>query len=334
MTSSAKPSSASKWTMDPVNQNQMTRGFISFLVALPMWVMATEDSSRKAVTRSIGLIEKSVSVYIEERSCFSCHHQALSVMALGRAKLAGFTIQDNIVSAQTKFTLEYFTNRKDRLPKGEGVPGGSYSAGYALAGLTAAKEPANEISKALIQYLLKKQNKDGSWRIGTHRPPLEDSHFTATALGIKGIPEGTHTKRASNWLKQAKAKSTEDHTFKVLGLHWAKADPEKTAAAKTLLKLQREDGGWAQLPKMKSDAYSTGQVLAALKQSGLLKAGSPQYKQGVAWLLKNQKADGSWQVKTRSKPIQKYFESGFPHSKDQFISISATCWAVMALLAK
>ena len=296
--------------------------------------LGADDAMRMAAQRAIPLIEKSAAIYTEQRDCFSCHHQALTVMTLSRAKLAGLPVRDDAISEQSKFTLEYFSDRKDRLPKGEGVPGGSYSAGYALAGLTAAKEPANETSRALVQYLLKKQNKDGSWRIGTHRPPLEDSHFTATALGIEGTPKGTHTQRASNWLKQAKAKSTEDHTFKVLGLHWAKADQKKTDAAKVLLILQRSDGGWAQLPDMKSDAYATGQALTALKESGLLKAGSPQYKRGVAWLLKNQKADGSWQVKTRSKPIQKYFESGFPHGKDQFISISATCWAVMALVAK
>lgn len=304
-----------------------------FFIARINW-LAADDAARIAVQRAIPLIEKSAAIYTQERTCFSCHHQALTMMTLSHAKLAGLSVRDDTISAQSKFTLEYFGDRKDRLPKGEGVPGGSYSAGYALAGLAAAKEPANETSKALVQYLLKKQNKDGSWRIGTHRPPLEDSHFTATALGIKGTPEGTHTQRASNWLKQAEAKSTEDHTFKMLGLHWAKADQEKTAAAKALLKLQREDGGWAQLPEMKSDAYSTGQALTALKESSLLKVSSPQYKRGVAWLLKNQKTDGSWQVKTRSKPIQKYFESGFPHGQDQFISISATCWAVMALLEK
>jgi hypothetical protein len=52
----------------------------------------------------------------------------------------------------------------------------------------------------------------------------------------------------------------------------------------------------------------------------------------VAWLLESQLADGSWLVTTRSRPIQVYFESGFPHEKSQFISISATSWATMALI--
>ena len=50
-----------------------------------------------------------------------------------------------------------------------------------------------------------------------------------------------------------------------------------------------------------------------------------------SYLLKNQKEDGSWLVKTRSKPIQKFFDNGDPHGKNQFISISATSWATAAL---
>jgi len=306
--------------------------FLFFLTGINR--LAADDAMRMAAQRSIPLIEKSAAIYTQERDCFSCHHQALTVMTLSRAKLAGLSIRDDTISAQTKFTLEYFDDRKDRLPKGEGVPGGSYSAGYALAGLAAAKEPNNETTQSLVQYLLKKQNKDGSWRIGTHRPPLETSHFTATALGLKATAKTDHAKKAAQWLVKTEAESNEDHTFKILGLHWAGNKPATKAAAKSLLKLQGEDGGWAQTPDMNSDAYATGQALTALKESNLLKTSSPQYKRGVAWLLKNQKADGSWQVKTRSKPIQKYFESGFPHGKDQFISISASCWAVMALLAK
>jgi hypothetical protein len=53
----------------------------------------------------------------------------------------------------------------------------------------------------------------------------------------------------------------------------------------------------------------------------------------VAFLLKTQRADGTWAIKTRSKPFQPYYESGFPHGKDQFISIAATGWATAALAA-
>ena len=37
-------------------------------------------------------------------------------------------------------------------------------------------------------------------------------------------------------------------------------------------------------------------------------------------------------VKRHAAAIQKYFESGFPHEKSQFISICGTCWASLALM--
>lgn len=51
----------------------------------------------------------------------------------------------------------------------------------------------------------------------------------------------------------------------------------------------------------------------------------------VQYLLKTSKPDGTWHVQTRVFPFQKYFESGFPYGKDQWISAAATSWAVMAL---
>ena len=55
------------------------------------------------------------------------------------------------------------------------------------------------------------------------------------------------------------------------------------------------------------------------------------YLRGVKYLLETQQKDGTWRVLTRSEPIQEYFESGFPHKEDQFISIAASCWSVIAL---
>src|SRR5207302_3601012 len=94
--------------------------------------------------------------------------------------------------------------------------------------------------------------------------------------------------------------------------------------------LQRSDGGWAQTPELTSDAYATGQTLYALHESGV-PASDPVYRRGVAYLVRTQLDDGSWHVSSRSPKFQPYFQSGFPHDHDQWISASATAWATMGL---
>ena len=83
---------------------------------------------------------------------------------------------------------------------------------------------------------------------------------------------------------------------------------------------------------MKPDAYATGSVLVALHEAGGLSDQHSAWLRGLGYLLQTQKPDGSWHVESRAKPIQEYFESGFPHGKDQFISAFATGWATEALL--
>jgi hypothetical protein len=98
-----------------------------------------------------------------------------------------------------------------------------------------------------------------------------------------------------------------------------------------LVQTQREDGGWAQLDTLESDAYATGSALVVLHHAGGMQTTDPVYQKGMAFLLKSQREDGSWLVRSRSRPFQAYYESGFPHGKDQFISIAASGWATTAL---
>jgi hypothetical protein len=99
-----------------------------------------------------------------------------------------------------------------------------------------------------------------------------------------------------------------------------------------LLGEQRADGGWGQLSSLASDAYATGQALVALNESGNVAVTDSAYKRGVEYLLSTQLEDGSWCVRSRAIPFQPYFESGFPHGPDQWISAAATNWATMALI--
>jgi hypothetical protein len=82
---------------------------------------------------------------------------------------------------------------------------------------------------------------------------------------------------------------------------------------------------------MGSDAYATGEALYALHLAGKMPTTDPVYQKGVDYLRQTQAVDGSWHVKTRSIPVQPYFESGFPYGHDQWISAAGTSWAAMAL---
>jgi squalene cyclase len=80
-----------------------------------------------------------------------------------------------------------------------------------------------------------------------------------------------------------------------------------------------------------SDAYATGDALYGLYESGSLATSDPAYQRALGFLLKTQKPDGSWYVKSRAPKFQPYFESGFPYGHDQWISAAATAWAATAL---
>jgi len=47
--------------------------------------------------------------------------------------------------------------------------------------------------------------------------------------------------------------------------------------------------------------------------------------------LSTQLEDGSWFVKSRAMAFQPYFDAGFPHGFDQWISTAGTNWTTMAL---
>jgi hypothetical protein len=153
-------------------------------------------------------------------------------------------------------------------------------------------------------------------------------------ISLYGGPEAkTSIAAGAKWLSTENGHSTEEIVFQLLGLAWSGQYADRTQAiGKTLLTQQRGDGGWSSLPALPSDAYATGQVLMALREAGVIAASHPAYARGVQFLLNTQLADGSWHVRSRSIPQQAYFESGFPHGPDQFISAAASNWAALALL--
>jgi ankyrin repeat protein len=121
--------------------------------------------------------------------------------------------------------------------------------------------------------------------------------------------------------------------MQVLGLAWAGARASLIRElTQRLIAEQRRDGGWAQIPMRPSDAYATGKTLVVLQQAAGLSVTDPAFQRGIRYLLDTQLPDGSWHQSTRRKgPGLPYFETGFPHGENQFISYAGTAWATMAL---
>lgn len=311
-----------------------------FVLVCQLCIAADDASIRAAVARSLPLLESSSAIAIDERSnCFTCHHTGLPVMTFVIARERGFKIDAGNLQTQLQFTTDFLAKGRANYLQGKGQGGQAFTAGSALWTLKLGHSKPDANTEAVIEYLLGHQKELGHWKPPSIRPPSEESPFSATFFALESIQHyqtpsqkqraDMRAAQARDWLLKTPAQNTEDRVFRLWALHSVSADTK--SAAQDLLGTQREDGGWSQLENMTSDAYATGTALVALHRTGSVSSDDPAFQRGLQWLLKAQFPDGSWHVVSRAKPFQKYFESGYPHGKDQFISITAACWATTAL---
>jgi hypothetical protein len=333
--------------LDPNAKNKMgetamtwasRRGSTKIVAMLEKAGASNPDGIKGSVQRAVALLQKSNPQFIRVSGCVSCHNQSLPQMAVAMARARGIEVDEKSAQLATASAISVFKPLlADTEKSGDRIPDPTISMSYILLGLAADNYPADANTDAMARLVSRWQMEDGGFRAFAMRPPIESSHFTATALSIRALqmygknPE-EQVQRAQAWLLKSKPETTEDRVMQLLGLAWSEAKPnEIRERAQSLLAEQRADGGWSQLPQLSTDAYATGQVLVALQRGAKLPASDPAIQRGIAFLLRTQFADGSWLVRSRSFPLQPYKESGFPYGKDQWISAAGTSWAAMAL---
>ncbi len=325
-------------------------GLIALCTAVPIYARAAIQAPEKrlapkktrlATAHSLALLQNSVSHWTREVDCFSCHHQGLGGLTLSLTQELGFKSDPESVAEEIKQVHSTERARFDALLVNDGV--GVFGRSTVLLGLGVRQQPKDSVTDAIASFLAARQSASGAWYSNEHRPPFEDSHVTASALTIRALtlyaPEGRQAEfdrriqRGQKWLQDAQPKDTEERSMRLLGLAWCGEQPGALVEdSKALIAEQREDGGWAQLPSMESDAYATGQALTVLHQAGGMSPKHPAYQRGLRYLLATQLDNGSWFVKTRRR-IQgnRPKNSGYPHGKHQFVSFMGGCWATMAL---
>ena len=299
------------------------------------------EQIRQAVQKTIPWLEKGAAGSSAHNKCFTCHNHGLPIMALTLALERGFAVDEDNLQAQVKHTYDFLKSAEDRYKQGKGQGGRMQTAGYALWALKAAGQERDELTQYVAGYLLQMQSNQSHWRQNGKRPPSDGIEFTTTFVSLQGVDhycaddfakqKAERIETVSKWLERTKPKDTEDTVFRLRSLSLLGSESAKDAV-EHLLSLQRPDGGWAQLPDMESDAYATGTALASLFQCGNLPTDHPSAKSAIDYLLKTQLEDGTWHVVTRADGFQPYYESGFPHGEDQFISMSASSWSIIALM--
>lgn len=308
----------------------------------------SEAAIRTAVGKAHAVLWQGVEGHAERRSCFTCHNHGTTTLALATARGRGFAVPEKAFAELTEFSAAYFESYRERFLRGRGpgplgLGGATDTTGWGLFALELAGKTPDATTTAVVEYTLQKDRDRDHWTTwGPARPPAEGSAFMPTALAIRGLlafgrPEhreriAARVEAARGWLLATPARDTEDRVYRLIGLHTAGAEPKDIRQAATeLAQTQRPDGGWGQTDAMVSDAYATGSALVSLHWSGEMPVTDPAYRRGLAYLLSTQFEDGSWLVRSHSFRVQPYYESGFPHGRNQFISSAATGWAATAL---
>ena len=312
-------------------------------------VTPSPERVRIAITKALPTLEAGSIGSANKRQCFTCHSQAVPVFALAEAKRQGFEIDDDNFARQLKHTHDHLKRGLENYRQGKGQGGDVLTAGYALWTLDEGSWPPDEVTETVSNYLLGAQSDLKHWRHRGSRPPTSGSDFTATYVALRALQHfGTDSSKTdaiaarrewvTKWLETHSAVETEDLVFRLNAFLYTDANSTaKEESVLALLSKQRDDGGWGQMDDMATDAYSTGSAIMAIVNhqdvSGTSELATIQaIQKGVSHLLATQLDDGTWHVSTRAKPVQEYFESDFPHGKDQFISIAATAWSTLALL--
>jgi len=307
---------------------------------------AHPDDVRAAAGRALAAIQKAQAPWYStnKQVCASCHHQYQPAIAYRTARDHRIPFDESIARADA---IKAFTFADiDRAVQYTYVIEPAMDDAYRMVAANAAGVKTNLGAAIYARLLISRQNAEGDWDGFHQRPPSSYSRVTMATLGLRAVQLYQHPSqkaqadaavaRARKFLESRSARDTEERSYQLLGLRWAGADRaalRKLAAA--LQATQRPDGGWSSIPGRESDVYSTGQALVALHDGGSVAIIDSSWQRGIAWLLKTQAADGTWHATSRLHPpaplSPPYFDAGYPHGHDQFLSMQGASWAVMAL---
>lgn len=310
---------------------------------------------RQAVEKSLVFLAKH-GLEWETTKCVSCHHGPWMMWSGYEARKRGFAIDEGAIEQVRAGALKAYSNHAELQPTSrDKLNDLTINLTYLMFGMGAAGEFDAETAKLYDRaaaHLLEQQKEDGSWKVIIKKidgrpvrssktsptgetttflmPPLIDNDDVTTmwallALNYRepaGISKEALEKSKDRGLKFLRenppSETLQSLVLRImLNQRLGKTD-EVQNLSQQLLAMQRDDGGWSQTKKLRSDALGTGQALVALTAVGITK--DPAFARAWNYLIKSQKSDGNWEVASRA------------YEPPEFSGYMGTAWATLGLV--
>ena len=228
-----------------------------------------EAALRGAATRGMALVDRSLAVWQQQRTCFSCHHQALPIAATMLARSRGIAFDETLARKNISAGLLPLKSL-DRNVQGYQQIDLSMESRYR----TGRPAPSQAYRRASHG-----RRRARSGRLAASRRPLDDAGRAATAVvwdhhgnrdghSRRSRPTGprgtmsrlpSRTARARDWLLKSTPRDTADMVFRLRGLRWTEAAGCRHRSRRRCAAVPRSapTAAGANCPRADSDAFAT-----------------------------------------------------------------------------
>jgi ankyrin repeat protein len=309
----------------------------------------------QAVGKSLVSIQTGMKSFTEKAKCVACHHHGLGLMTLAYAAQAKLEVDPKLIGlymgqmqedgkAGAAVMHAAATNPKlIKMVPAVDIGDFPYGAAYFMGAARTLGAPPNPGFAEVSVVVGGQQRANGLWRHGFERGSMQHSYFTTCALTVEALKKywpadrkadlDQRMAKALNWAKSTKTECAEDLAGKLLLLKAAGGSKEEIeVAAKDLELAQAPEGGWRPPHLSRSDAYTTGLSIFALRTAAGRAGSYSAIDRGLKFLVRTQDEDGTWYVPKQVAAYNNHFDASFPHGYAQYASFAGTCWATIGMI--
>ena len=302
------------------------------------------DATASAIARGVSYLTKEVPKWKAEHPCYSCHNNGDATRAFLLASAKGHDIGTSLDD-----TLAFLKQpaKWDQNKAPDGFDDKQLARVQFASALAVAERHGKAASTDLDQaakLLVADQKADGSWTLDQSQSIASPATYgtiiatwsARTTLISSGLqPDNFTIVQADRWIRGITPENVIDAAGTVLALELASdvmAENLRRTSLSVLRNGQAPDGGWGPYVTAKPQVFDTAMAVLALSMLDVEpRLARSTYRpeelkeaiaKGKAYLVSQQRPDGSWPETTRPADQESYAQR-----------ISTTGWAMLALLA-